>query len=153
MSSRITTEFEGTCYRCGERIAAKERVTLTQAGIRHPGCPEAKVTVRKLTPEEQQTDRPDFRPKRPPRPRATIEEIVKALGGRIRWRPSFGRWLAVHCPAHHDRHASAGISPDGKIFVCHACEISTADRVDLVMRVKGCGFYEAVDFIRGLESD
>lgn len=139
---RLKAEFPGTCYRCGGPIPVGEVMFLSLEGTRHTGCPEAKVTVRR-----------DGHAPKHRRSHTDLEDVVLALGGRTKGYTLKG-WLNVHCPFpdHNrgDKHASAGISPDGKLFVCHGCGFE-GDKVKLVMEARNLSRTEAVEFIRGLE--
>lgn len=76
--------------------------------------------------------------------RTSILRIAAALGlGEPEPR---GREYAVLCPFHDDHDPSLLLNPDEGLWYCFACN-DGKDGIDLVMRVLGIGFREAVAWI------
>lgn len=76
--------------------------------------------------------------------RASILRVAAALG--LGKQVPRGREYAVLCPLHDDHDPSLWLNPDEDLWYCFPCG-EGGDGIQLVMRVRGCGFMEAVRWI------
>ena len=72
-----------------------------------------------------------------------VTRVLEALGMEV------GRGRFTLCPAHADRHASLHVDLRRNNVHCFACQW-TADPIGLVMKVEGCGFVEACQWLERL---
>lgn len=80
----------------------------------------------------------------------TIEQVLIHYGAtRV---PSGYGWKSMRCPFkqfHTDSRASAAVNHDKNKFRCHACG-TAGDPIDIIRKLEGIGFKEAVEQARTL---
>jgi DNA primase len=79
-----------------------------------------------------------------------IKPLIEHYGGKI--PRNIGGWQKIRCPFHKDTHASAGVSVDEGLFVCHGCGIK-GNAINIIMAVEGKKFREAVKIAEGITGE
>lgn len=72
--------------------------------------------------------------------------VYAALGVSLRGR---GPWMSGRCPLHQDRSPSLSVHRESGRWRCHA-GCGSGSVYDLVMRLRGLPFGEAVRYVAGL---
>jgi DNA primase len=75
-----------------------------------------------------------------------IEEVCAMLGIELTEQPYASKpYLNACCPLHVEKKPSFVVFPEVQRWVCYSCAPEGGDVIDLVQRVRGCTFKEALE--------
>ena len=77
-------------------------------------------------------------------PKPDIIAVLEHYGTDV---PGAVGWIAIRCPFHGDRSASASVNADYGKFRCHGCDIH-GDAWDLICEFEGVELKEAIEIGR-----
>lgn len=79
-----------------------------------------------------------------------IAKIIEHYGGRL--HRDYGSWQKIKCPFHSDSHASAGVSINDNIFVCHGCGIK-GNGFNIIKEHEGVSFVESIKIAENITGE